>query len=222
MGKMTYKRRKNVKKQSFKKRKNKKMKGGDATDATPEVAANAPTPDAEGAAATETPATDANTEGAAATDANTEGAAATDDNTEGAATTDDNTSETPDAAGDAYAAAKTDDGYVQFLKELKENPGEILLKKVYVWEDVSEIYMYNDDAKKWENRIDKVTESANKTGADADDAAKTDAKTDATTDPATTDPATTDPATTDPATTDPAAANADAAPEGAVPETPTP
>ena len=28
MGKMTYKRRKNVKKQSFKKRKNKKMKGG--------------------------------------------------------------------------------------------------------------------------------------------------------------------------------------------------
>lgn len=29
MGKMTYKRRKNVKKQSFKKRKNKKMKGGD-------------------------------------------------------------------------------------------------------------------------------------------------------------------------------------------------
>tara|TARA_B110000967_G_C18882791_1_gene562087 strand:- start:1340 stop:2074 length:735 start_codon:yes stop_codon:yes gene_type:complete len=204
MGKMTYKRRKNVKKQSFKKRKNKKMKGGDATDTTvaddpPEVAANATaaTPEVAATAATpEVAATAANTEGDP-TGAKTEGDADPDT----AAKTDEGAPESDATVADdppevAEGAPESDAGYVQFLEELKENPGKILRKKVYVWHDVSEIYIYNTAANKWENKIDDVTEDANttpdaappaaptpaantttegaaKTDANADDAAKT-------------------------------------------------
>ena len=183
---MTYKRRKNVKKQSFKKRKNKKMKGGDATVAdVPDPAATEtsavpsegdtdvdsiadkttpPGTDADSIADKTTPGTDVNAEGNTPDAATTE-TPATDDNT-------------PAVEG----APESDDGYVQFLKELKENPGGILRKKVYVWHDVSEIYIYNTAANKWENKIDDVTEDANTTTASAatantttEGAAKTDA-----------------------------------------------
>ena len=98
-------------------------------------------------------------------------------------------------------APESDAGYVQFLEELKANPGEILRKKVYVWREVSEIYIYDTAANKWENKRDEVTEDAttdsahdaaantttegaDKTDANADDAAKTavvpDDKTDST------------------------------------------
>ena len=200
MGKMTYKRRKNVKKQSFKKRKNKKMKGGDATVAdVPDPAATEtsavpsegdtdvdsiadkttpPGTDADSIAdKTTTPGTDANAEGDSTppgTDVNAEG------NTTDPATTE---THTPDDNTPAVEGApESDDGYVQFLKELKENPGGILRKKVYVWHDVSEIYIYNTAANKWENKIDDVTEDANTTTASAatantttEGAAKTDA-----------------------------------------------
>ena len=223
MGKMTYKRRKNVKKQSFKKRKNKKMKGGDEGE-TPEGVAPETTTDTANEGDSTPLATDDNTEGATAaktegdstppgTDANAEGAEGNTPAAEGAAT-DDNTPAV-EGADAADAAAKNDPEYVKFLEELKANPDEILRKKVYLWDKVEEFFMYDPDKNKWENKRHDVTEGATTTTEGA-----TTTTEGATTEGATTEGATPDAATPDAAT--PEGAKNDAPPgattEGATPD----
>jgi len=180
MGKMTYKRRKNVKKQSFKKRKNKKMKGGDNIE--DDASVSTPTGDASAGDVTEgvqetkvgNPADDATSSptgnvaegvqetkvGNPADDVTT---SPTGNVTEGVQETkvgnptDDATASPTGNVAEGVEEIKVgnpeDDAYYkQFLEDLKVNPDEILRKKVYLWGSVEEFFIYDTDANKWENK----------------------------------------------------------------------
>ena len=141
MGKMTYKRRKHVKKQSFKKRKNKKMKGGDNIEDV--VSASTPTGDA----STETvPAT---------------GDVATGDVATGVPATGDIA--TGDVQETKVGNPHDDADYKQFLEDLKVNPDEILRKKVYLWESVEEFFIYDPHANKWKNERQTLNDDVSDT-----------------------------------------------------------
>ena len=131
MGKMTYKRRKHVKKQSFKKRKNKKMKGGDNTE--DDVSASTPTGDASAGDVTE---------GVQETKVGNP----TDDATASP------TGNVAEGVEETKVGNPEDDAYYkQFLEDLKVNPDEILRKKVYLWDSVEEFFIYDPHANKWKN-----------------------------------------------------------------------
>jgi len=159
MGKMTYKKRKNVKKQSFKNRKNKKIKGGGHDPVAPDAATGATTPvlatDAVVATDATTPvlATDA----VVATDATTP-VPATGATTD-ATTTDATTSVTEGVEEPQVGNPEDDVGYKQFLEDLKQNPDNILRKKAYLWGSVEEFFMYDTDTNKWENKRQTLLEN---------------------------------------------------------------
>ena len=144
MGKMTYKKRKNVKKQSFKNRKNKKIKGGGHDPVAPDAATGATTP---------VLATDA----VVATDATTP-VPATGATTD-ATTTDATTSVTEGVEEPQVGNPEDDVGYKQFLEDLKQNPDNILRKKAYLWGSVEEFFMYDTDTNKWENKRQTLLEN---------------------------------------------------------------
>ena len=163
MGKMTYKRRKHVKKQSFKKRKNKKMKGGDNTE--DDVSASTPTGDAStptGDASTETvPATGVPATGDVATGDAATGVPATGDASTGDAST--GVPATGDVQETKVGNPQDDADYKQFLEDLKVNPDEILRKKVYLWESVEEFFIYDPHANKWKNERQTLNDDVSDT-----------------------------------------------------------
>lgn len=147
MGKMTYKKRKNMKKQSFKNRKNKKMKGGSTEQVPLETSETIRDDHTSSSESIEKP----NVDTQSSVPENTSDKPVVDiESTNDNVTNLDITSEKD--------LPETDDGYKQFLEELRKTPDQTLREKVYLWSTIKEMYIYDHNTNKWENKREEVNE----------------------------------------------------------------